>query len=213
MSWHGRNPAWGLRWVDLQLASKVYTCLISTRRNPRGQRDSRLPQDGGRLEAYRSSTQSRVIDALAKYGVASIDQEQVLSTPHLEVWGKVEKTWFLSKFSEFPQITLGWYVVFLSTYHPRLIWGNSENLQRNHIFSTFPHTWRWGIDNTCCGLIGATPWSAKASIQSRVILLNLDCVGILYMNSHRHKRFRHYTPWLLCRGLYGWDKRIVKEKR
>ena len=47
------------------------------------------------------------IDALANYGVAPIDQEQVLSTPHLEVWGKVEKTRFLREFLEFPQITFG----------------------------------------------------------------------------------------------------------
>ena len=45
------------------------------------------------------------VGALADHGVAPISQEQVLSKPRLQVWGKVDKTRFLSKFSEFPVIT------------------------------------------------------------------------------------------------------------
>ena len=74
---------------------------------------------------------------------------------------------FLHEFLEFLQITFGWYVVFSSTYHPKVIWGNSENSRRNHVFSSFPHTSRWGVDSTCSWPIGATPWSAKASISSQ----------------------------------------------
>jgi len=36
-----------------------------------------------------------------------------------------------------------------STYHPRVICGNSKNSRRNRVFSTFLHTSRWGVDNTC----------------------------------------------------------------
>ena len=49
--------------------------------------------------------QFNTVGALADHGVAPISQEQVLSKPGLQVWGKVDKTRFLSKFSEFPVIS------------------------------------------------------------------------------------------------------------
>jgi len=94
----------------------------------------------------------QVIDALANHGVAPIGQEQVLSKNQSRSMGKNEKTCFLREFLEFPQITFGWYVDENTTYHSKVITGNSEN----------PHTWRQGFDNTCSWPIGATPWSAKA---------------------------------------------------